>query len=793
MALGDARPPADREAHEHEPAAPLLAPRALLELRVHGVSGTPPAQILGDPHPRRVAGNDDSGFWRRAGLRNHEREATGPTGDVLLEAYSWGGLTSGRPSRAAWVLLAPFALANTAAAMQPTREPPASRRSIARGAAGTILRWFALSLTVTLVLAAYLVGLDLVAWQCGAQAACSGGHAVTAFLGWDVFAEPGTRLAILLVVPLVVLGVLWLLGRASWQRTERYVPPVAPVAPVAPAGGAEHGGTAFDAPTFWDGRARVLLLRRLHVAAVLGALAALTARVVVSGAAAGVDRTVASGLQWAGVAIVVLALGLAAPDVRVSPAPRRDAAARVAVALGWLSVAGVVALLVGLGPADLEPAPSLPGVGTALTWLFTSQLLGVGAVFGLAVRDRTTVADDAGVRLGGVGSAAVVLVALVLGVAFSAAVIVQAANFLGDPAVSGEHAAPIVLPTAVVWAARAVGLAAVPLLLTVAAVGAVAVRAARRRRARGIVAPDPPAAPADPRVRHAVDTARLPDDLEPAAVAAVIGLAVVTVVTTVVALADELDVDAAHDVEQWLLDHFAGNGFTQLGTWLITAFGVGLFLVARASFRSTALRRRVGILWDVATFWPRSAHPLAPPCYGERVVPELIARLAHHRYSPEAHDADCDDEGGAPRRVVVAAHSQGSVIAAAALLQLGATDGLALVTYGSPVQRLYGRFFPAYWSTEVLRTLDARLGGRWWNLWRATDPIGGPVGVLGAGRDREVAVRGGRACGDTVDRAIEAHSNYTATPEYHDALAGAAVALGAGDLAAGATPPEMAS
>jgi hypothetical protein len=30
----------------------------------------------------------------------------------------------------------------------------------------------------------------------------------------------------------------------------------------------------------------------------------------------------------------------------------------------------------------------------------------------------------------------------------------------------------------------------------------------------------------------------------------------------------------------------------------------------------------VGVVWDVGTFWPRSAHPLAPPSYAELAVPQ---------------------------------------------------------------------------------------------------------------------------------------------------------------------------
>ena len=56
--------------------------------------------------------------------------------------------------------------------------------------------------------------------------------------------------------------------------------------------------------------------------------------------------------------------------------------------------------------------------------------------------------------------------------------------------------------------------------------------------------------------------------------------------------------------------------------------GAGLGLLV---YRNDTVRRSVGVLWDIGTFWPRAAHRLAPPSYAERAVPELQTRVAGTR------------------------------------------------------------------------------------------------------------------------------------------------------------------
>ncbi|PRC62886.1 hypothetical protein C6A85_00705, partial [Mycobacterium sp. ITM-2017-0098] len=61
----------------------------------------------------QVAGDGDAGFFRRAAWV--DRAADPPEEGQWwrrMEAYSWGGLTSRRASRAVWLLFLPFSLVN---------------------------------------------------------------------------------------------------------------------------------------------------------------------------------------------------------------------------------------------------------------------------------------------------------------------------------------------------------------------------------------------------------------------------------------------------------------------------------------------------------------------------------------------------------------------------------------------------------------------------------------------------------------------------------------------------------
>ncbi|MDG4864855.1 hypothetical protein P8605_42575, partial [Streptomyces sp. T-3] len=197
-----------------------------------------------------------------------------------------------------------------------------------------------------------------------------------------------------------------------------------------------------------------------------------------------------------------------------------------------------------------------------------------------------------------------------------------------------------------------------------------------------------------------------------------------------------------------------------LGSWAI-GFAFILFVTwGRRAYRDPSARRTIGILWDVGTFWPRAAHPFAPPCYAERAVPDLTWRMATWTRTPG-------------RRLVISGHSQGSVLAAAAAWQLSPSvrKRVALLTYGSPLQRLYGRWFPAHFGPSALTSLHREVDC-WRNLHRPTDPIGGPIGLTGecgpavdhASLKDPLAY--GRTASHPLPAPILGHSDYQADPVF---------------------------
>jgi hypothetical protein len=162
-----------------------------------------------------------------------------------------------------------------------------------------------------------------------------------------------------------------------------------------------------------------------------------------------------------------------------------------------------------------------------------------------------------------------------------------------------------------------------------------------------------------------------------------------------------------------------GNAAQDLAGLALGAIPLAMVGVLRRP-RDTPVAEVLGNVWDVLTFWPRRFHPFAVPPYSERAVPELRWIIRRRR------------RPGRP--LVVAGHSQGSVLSLAAIgaeLRRAPDDGpVSFLGFGSPVGSLYGAMFPAYFGPPLRAAMARRIeaaGGRWWNLFRATDPISGPV------------------------------------------------------------------
>lgn len=157
------------------------------------------------------------------------------------------------------------------------------------------------------------------------------------------------------------------------------------------------------------------------------------------------------------------------------------------------------------------------------------------------------------------------------------------------------------------------------------------------------------------------------------------------------------------------------GGLATFSLWLVGLGPLLAILALRAAAQKQSWRRQIGRLWDVLMFWPRTISPFAPPCYSERVVPQLRLHI------DRLHQAGS--------HVVVAGHSQGSVIAAAAVAMGPLPDSPApgrgsgmpdLVVYGSPISILYERIYPAYFGAQFYEGVQSQAGG-WHHLFARTD------------------------------------------------------------------------
>ncbi|MEH1164230.1 hypothetical protein V6V47_02445 [Micromonospora sp. CPCC 205539] len=636
----------------------------IVELRVHGVSGAGPERVLDRAYVQQVAGDRSSGFHRTAPDHPDDRDPDG----VTLEAYRWGDLTSGTVARTlSLVFLLPFMLSNLALWMRPV-----GRRS---GPGVTVLcRLLALNLTVLYVLAMTGVALDLFAWRCLGSARCP----AAAMAGLDG-RTVGQRLAALALLPLAAVALLVLLGA---RRS-------------SPSGN-----------RLWTIEPLVGRLRAIHVAAALAVL-----DLVLLAARTHDGRTAWTTVLLAvtGAVLLVCVGLLGAPGLldRAATARMSGRAAGVARAAAYgLTVATLVT--VALDRRGWPSAAGLPGHDRIAATAFLAQMALLVALLALVLWHHRR-GDRRSALPHGLGAAVIAAVAVGLAGALSADLVYRAEDLLDGGSTGGPPLGPR-------WAILAFFLHVLGAVLLCGAM-TLLTRRRRWRAAAAIAARDFPAAPPAAagqlrRVTRAIARARFTEWVGLLAVAYA-ALAVVGLATSVLGLSGR----QPEELARRLLGLPAGFVTVSLavGSYLVVGVVLVLLLGGLFAYRAAWFRRYVGVLWDLGTFWPRAAHPFAPPSYADRAVPELADRIT---YLAERHAG-----------VLLAGHSHGSALLALAVLRLPpqVRQRVALLTYGCPMDRLYARLFPAYLNGSVLREVGERVGWRWLNLWRDTDPVGGWV------------------------------------------------------------------
>ncbi|MGA7281701.1 MAG: hypothetical protein WBZ40_07935 [Acidimicrobiia bacterium] len=696
----------------------------LKELRVHGVSGTPPRDMLyTDPVARDV---DPSVPRTYTTVYRKPDRGSG----YAVEAFHWGGLTAGSWRTAFWILLAPFAFANIAGWM-------AERQSRTGRAA---VRVAGVALTALFVSQAAVALVDLPH------------HWLSARIG-----GLGLRLSMIGLHALLGFAFFLLVQKASAQShfppglsSDRQLELVLDTRPetMLPDGEVrtdadwdDPAGATLGEAVVWERHAILHRLRRIHLAA--GVL------VVAMTAARGVGNTV---LEWVVVAGFALTIGL---TVLTTFTPRSRL---VRIVTAWapgisIGIAGLcVALLLVF---DLPASGHWTGVHET-TFQIALVMFAAGAltlVTGLAPLGSFAI----GAQLGGAfGIAAAVVMEYFVGV-----------DEIKDNGAGWTSVAMLFL---FVILLMLVGRLARPWKGSGLDLGADDPDHGRRRRLMTIL-------------RRVTVDARAVFKLAGLFGIAAGGIAVylgcfsgsachpfnlgrpprpaLTIALAVIAIL--LLWWTAHRVFgpiAVLLPVGAGAliaagaaGFlkfsilkVQIDLTSLVGVSIAFTVLLPASFilnslvrgfRDAERRRKVGILWDVASFFPRWYHPLAPPAYGPFVVQQLKQELTERP------------------RDLLAAHSQGAMISLVTLGQMDAEVGLCFLSYGCQLGLHYPRLFPTAGIEALVDEVGSLVGpGSWISLWRANDPLGGEVGQ------------------PVVDRMVDdgiGHSTYELTQDYRDA------------------------
>lgn len=716
------------------PAAQL---DGVTELRVHGVGGTAPEALLNDLAPEQVAGDNIAGFYRTA-------DHLSPPSSRHVEGYSWGGLTSRSSWRVFWLLLLPFLLGNLAGWMCSARTKGSGVRGWRFRLHRASVNLACLALTINLVLVTAMITADVAGYQ-AVRAGAASGRWWLAPLRWPgISGHPARQVLLGIAAVVAVVILLAALAARSRSRYEQVPPPYNGASPPPRAltvAAALKDGLSDE--SFWDGEHSIKHSSTRHVAASMSFLAlvlAITSRDTVEAAG---DHAHAAAWWWAaligGGAVIAFASIRTCVDfrnrgTRISYEFARsfdDWSARglLAVAIAAVGCAGVFAWL---QPAVTAVAGQLPGMAGIFGWTMTASAV----ILGLVLVSSAAGGWTRGTLLMG-PLATMILAFSLLNVTMFGGMI-SLAHLLGNLTFAATpQATQIYLPELVGFGTSALVIAALAAALLFGLAeflswwraGHGHARAAIQDQYGGSQAVNQAEANGQPQSEglelwrcSALNPPRSNEQRHGGQDWAV-----------GIARAQRIG-HASHDAGWllWILALFEvaaavvtvtlqpsiapDRWYGKAAITLATALPLFLIGLLRAGWGQQDRRRRIGVLWDVGTFWPRSYHPLAPPCYAERAVPDLQRRIWWIH----------DNHG----RVLLAGHSQGSVLAAAALIQptcLPSDSQTALATFGCPLGKLYSWGFPGYVNEDVLTQLVHPGAPGWVNIYYPTDPIAGPV------------------------------------------------------------------
>lgn len=743
----------------------------VIELRTHGVSGTPPESMLNCAAVVQVSGDETGRFFRAADSLGEPIWQVAPvdTGDGrsvtrYREGYHWGKMTSGGLKQALWGLLVPFALVNLAQWMVP---PPTAKDRFAllevlRG----VVRVVGVGLTVVLVVQWTTLVAHVVGVQCLRPAETEGEPACLS--SWPVVdlvrghPLPITVLVLIAVTAPVAIGT-WITAQSRKRIGADSPQPAGSDGKRASEAARREVDEAKTRPVPNIGKSEFLErhttepMRALHAAVGLS-----SAALVLSGGwrpLPGVWPTATWGASAALVCVgVVLAFFMDDPSGSGGRFHRGRWVNRALAGRPWVRL--VIALVTGavlVAAAFLGYLPMTSGspsggqINELVQWLFVI-LAGLCALVAAltwwaARQSRNEYFSRSAATKGafrpwarGMATAVVLPFAVLLGAGLGVGMAETARNCLRTsckPALlsnPGESArlVEIDLPTsyqavALLWGitGTVVGIAVIALVVGGPAYARRSTRLAPAQRVQ--------------RGDGSQRTTWMYAGLKLYADRILFGVVVVAVTAGLISALAMPTGPMIHVVEwSWVewprraarIEWFARQTdavavLQSAGVFVLALIAIGLlYAIYNAYRRPDTAGRSLGVLWDLASFWPTEAHPWVPPCYARKAVGDLVERVRMH--CTESPDA----------RIVLCGHSQGSLLMYATVLRLAepgkgiSTEDLkriGLVTHGSQLQWAYGRAFPdllSYFShVLVMDTLE----GRWQNLVRYTDPLGGAV------------------------------------------------------------------